>query len=438
MKKVIIIAFALAMSLQVKAENKAPQTLQVWIQKAFTNFPNIQSARLQEKLAEDYVSFQKGNRLPMIDASASYHYVAPSPTVTLPIGPQGVDLKLFPNNNENVGVEASELLLGFGRVNSQVNKAKAQAETAHLSVQQAEEQLAFELSRLYLNLGFVEESLKVQTANIKVLVETKDLIQSRVDNGTALELDLLNIKVQIENAQNKLYDLQNGEQKILATVAYLTGEEHADLSDEVEDMSWPAQMLPERPESASNWLNNTQIQIAQAKEKIARMDLSAAKSSRLPALYLDGAVGYKNGFVPELDELKFNYRVGLTLKVPIFHGNKVRLQNHMARKKVSVSKLSTKNVITDLSQQWTKLVSEIQTNQAKLQSAQTLIDQAQTALEMAQSQYKNGAITYVDLQNARTALLNAKLASLHQQFNLSNADLEALRLNSTHYWASAE
>nr|WP_308199111.1 TolC family protein [Chitinophaga sedimenti] len=78
--------------------------------------------------------------------------------------------------------------------------------------------------------------------------------------------------------------------------------------------------------------------------------------------------------------------------------------------------------------------SDIQTSREKLQTADVLLRQADRAVQLAQSRYKNGVITYLDLQNAQTSLLEAQLSKIQYQYQLSISSLELLHLNGNQFW----
>ncbi|MEH0157727.1 TolC family protein [Limibacter armeniacum] len=431
MKKIITIAALLAMGTGVVAQEKVPSHLDQWIQASFENFPNIRSAKLQQQLAEDYVQYQKGNLLPTVSGTANYHYLYPAPSIQFP----GSDLAFqpFPNHNYSVAVQARQLITDFGRTESEVKKAQTSVEQSALQTEEVKEQLAYEISRLYLNLAFVEKSIEVQNANIQVLEETEKLVQSRIKNGDALDLDLLNVQVQLENSRNQRKDFQNAEEKLLASIAYLTGTDPINISKDESALNWTTELLASKSMEES-FESNTAVKLAKTEEEIASTELHTAEASHMPSLYVDAAAGFKNGYLPLLDETKFNYSAGITLSVPIYHGKKLNRQQEMARKKLDIAKLSTENTESSLHKEWRQVLADIETNQEKLNSSQTLIQQAERALEIAKAQYKHGVITYVDLQNANNALLQARLTQLHNRYQLSNAQLEALRLQSEHFW----
>ncbi len=63
-----------------------------------------------------------------------------------------------------------------------------------------------------------------------------------------------------------------------------------------------------------------------------------------------------------------------------------------------------------------------------------LLEQANKALTLAQSRYRNGVITYLDLQNAQTSLLEAQLSRIQYQYQLSLAGLELMHLSGQEFW----
>jgi outer membrane protein TolC len=78
--------------------------------------------------------------------------------------------------------------------------------------------------------------------------------------------------------------------------------------------------------------------------------------------------------------------------------------------------------------------SDIAASKERLLTAESLLQQAQRALQLAQSRYKNGVITYLDLQNAQTSMLEAQLSKIQYQYQLSLSSLALLQLNGNEFW----
>ena len=52
----------------------------------------------------------------------------------------------------------------------------------------------------------------------------------------------------------------------------------------------------------------------------AKADLNIVRLTDKPYVALNGSAGVKNGYVPEVNQPRFNYAGGVSLKIPIYDG----------------------------------------------------------------------------------------------------------------------
>ncbi len=79
-----------------------------------------------------------------------------------------------------------------------------------------------------------------------------------------------------------------------------------------------------------------------------RSDQKLAFNNRLPSLNFQAGAGFKNGFQPDIEKIRFNYLAGVSLSVPIFQGNRIQQNITMARKSVELNELSKSNITLSL------------------------------------------------------------------------------------------
>lgn len=422
MKKLCFIILTIA-TVKVSAQ-QAPDDLKALVKHSFDHFSELKAMETQAKIAADKTTLAKASRLPEVNGVASYTHVYPVPKIALP----GSDF-LFqpvPSENVNAGVEARQLLLDFGKSGSQIKQSEAQASLLNLQTAETREKLAYQVAGVYLAISFLQDNIAVQNANIKLLEDTETMVENKLKHGDAIDLDLLNTRVKLETYRNRKVDYQNSLQKQLATLEYLTGEP---LKDSIHsNFTWPA------PSFEAGFESNSAVKTAIEKEKVAETGVAYAKSQYKPSLFALAGTGYKNGFLPDVSTPKFNYNAGVSLSVPIFHGKKLRTQEHMAATEVEVAKWNTQGIKDNIRKEAAQQQSDIAASRERLETAETLLQQANRALTLAQSRYRNGVITYLDLQNAQTSLLEAEISKIQYQYQLSVSSLALLQLNGNEFW----
>lgn len=425
MKKIFILILSSFAAAGASAQS-VPVDLKEMVKQSFDHYAKIKAMETQQRIAASQVDIQKASRLPEINGQANYTHVYPVPKISLP----GSDFifQPVPSENVNAGVNIRQPLADFGRTTSQIRQSQANVSLLGAQTNEVKEQIAYQVANVYLSISFLNDNIAVQEANIKLLEETETMVENKLKHGDAIDLDLLNTRVKLESYRNKKVDYQNELNKQLANLEYLTGEP---LKDSIRaGFIWPETTV----QADNDFLGNTTIKTSLEQEKIAALEVEFAKTQYKPSLYIDAATGMKNGFLPDVNTPKFNYNAGITLAVPIFHGKKLRMQEAIANQQVEVAKWNTLDVKNNLKKEVTQQQADVSANKERLLTADVLLQQAQRALQLAQSRYKNGVITYLDLQNAQTSMLEAQLSKIQYQYQLSIASLALLQLNGNEFW----
>ncbi|MGX5817833.1 TolC family protein [Chitinophaga lutea] len=423
MKKILL--FICTLTTLGASAQQAPADLRAMVQQTFEHFTKIKAMETQQRIAADQTTVAKSSRLPSVNGVASYTHVYPVPKVQLPGG--DFTFQPVPSENVNAGVEARQLLLDFGKSGSQIRQSQAQERLLGMQTAEMREQLAYQVANTYLGIAFLQRNISVQDANIHLLEETEKMVENKLKHGDAIDLDLLNTRVKLESYRNRKVDVENELEKRIATLEYLTGEHSKDSIRT--GFEWPVTTGLD-----AEFANNAAVKSSVEQEKVAETAVQIAKSQHMPSLFLDAGTGYKNGYLPEVATPKFNYNAGVSLSVPIFHGKKLRTQEHMAATEVEVARLNTQSVKDELKKEAVQQQSDIVACMERLKTAETLLKQAERAVELSQSRYKNGVITYLDLQNAQTSLLEAQLSRLQYQYQLSLSNLALMQLNGNEFW----
>src|SRR6187402_2946252 len=98
-----------------------------------------------------------------------YNFVEPK--ITLPI--DGKEFQFAPVHNANINVSASYTLLDFGRLKSNVEKAKTDLQFAQHNVEYVKSDLANQVAILYYNIVFFKRAITIQDSVLNYLNENK-------------------------------------------------------------------------------------------------------------------------------------------------------------------------------------------------------------------------------------------------------------------------
>jgi outer membrane protein len=432
--KKILIAFLLIGSL-IQAQNASINSdLKTLINQSFSYFPKMKELQQQVQTNVYREQANKSGYLPNVSANVGYTYLAPISQVALPLGPPPYPVLYFqPNNNFTSSVNLSQTIWDFGKIKANVEKAKDDIKISKANLEANKALLAAQVANIYYSIIYLQKAISVQDSLLFTLYENKKLIDSRVKNGDALELDVLTVKNNIDNADNRKADLQNMLDKQINLLQYTVGQTAINSTAQT-NFDFNAGSSVADSVKATAQKSNPDILLSKLKIEQAKHDISVNKAAALPVLNLIGGLGYKNGYQPDIYQVRFNYLVGVNLSVPLYQGGRYLHQTKVAESSLLQSQFSLESTNNDLQRNIIQVTDDIKLNEEKVRNTTSMVEQAQMALRIAQSRYKNGTVIYVELFNAQNNLQAAQLSKLQYEYQLCLAKIELSRLGGTPYW----
>lgn len=407
----------------------APSQLTELINKAMDNYPKLKEASEYVNLSEARKDLAYGAYMPVISGDASYRYGKPTPSIKFPVG-WGVfqEVNFLPANNFDVGLKVQQPIWDFGRTGAGVQKAKSDIATSKDNLESAKNTLAYQVAQVYFGIVFLNKSVDVQNEQIKLLEANEKLISDKIKNGDALKFDLLSTQVKKNSAQNRLIDLQTQLRKqydMLNMVTANTGYDYI-ASKDADGNLFNADAV-----SADN---NLDIKVLNDKLATSNWDVKIAKRGWLPQLVANASAGYKNGFVPDINKLMFNYNVGVGLNIPIFSSARPNYQTKIAKINLQASTYAIEAQKLSLNKDIAQSKNDVEATKNKLKNYQLQIEQANEAVSLANSRYKGGVITNLELLTAQTNLQDAQLGKIQLEYNLLLSKLDLNRIGGTKFW----
>ncbi|MCX6280346.1 MAG: TolC family protein [Bacteroidetes bacterium] len=427
----IILTTVIISNLQAQ-EIPVPAALKRYVDQSFQKYPKVGEMTDQVRMSEVRVSLGKAGYLPVAGVNLSYNRLYPTPAIDIPMGGSVQSFQVAPADNYNASVSLAQPILDL-RIPAAVNKAKSDLETSKDNLDGFKIQLAYQVAQIYYSIIFLNKSLTVQKEQINLLQSTLQQINVKVNYGDALKYDLVSTQVKYTNAENFYTDLQTQLGKQYNLLGMLTGNSgNGYLNDTVVNQSTFRVATDSILSIAVQ--NNPEIRIAGDKIKSAGWDIVSANRLRMPLVSFQAGLGYKNGFMPDIQPMVFNYAVGVGLIVPIISAARPALQKKMATINLNASKLALESQKVSLNKDILNSFEDIQKNIRKLESADTLISSAQLAMDLATDRYKYGVITNLDLLTSITNYKDAQLSRLQFEYNLLLSRMELCRLAGIRWW----
>ena len=383
-------------------------------------FPKVKEVQQSVQLAEDKLALTELNKYPDITMDASYAYVQPK--IEVAFGEK--TFQFAPVHNVSGALNGTYTLFDFGRLASNIQKAKLELQTSKHLAKQLEHSLFFQISQLYYQIIYAKKAIDIQNQVLQLLTENKTIIETQLKNGNAIQLDLLTIQSKIDNELNRKIDLEPNLQKLLNLLNYATG---VNVIKETQlSVSLKNYTSDEAMQMAL--IHNPTIAIAKDKVNVSKADVSITKLNERPYVGMKASVGSRNGYLPQINDPRFNYNAGIGFSVPLFNGGKIKQQIKIQERSLALSETNVVAQIHDFEKDIQAALIDIQSNQARIKNAATQIELAALAQKLSVSKLKNGTATPIEITSTNADYQRALLNQLQYQYQLCNAQLELIKL----------
>lgn len=428
MKKHFITSALIIVSISVTAQVTLNNELKGLIGESFSYYPRVKEAQNEIDIAQENLNLAKTN-FPVIDGTATYEYVQPKITLPLEVDGEKRNFQFAPVNNFNGNIAANFVVLDFGRLKANIERSKSDLKFSIDNVLNVQTQLASQVSTVYYNIIYLKRAISVEDSVLNYLDTNKTIATNRLKNGDAIKLDVLNLQSQIDIETNRKADLLNNLQKQLTLLQYTSG--NTQVANNAFDFEINIQTAQDALINAKT--NIPDFILAEDRVQQANANLAITRLTDKPYLALNAGAGVKNGYVPEVNQPKFNYSAGATLKIPIYNA-RTKKQLVISESQVKQSQLAQQTLSNEYEKNIQQALTDVQTNAEKIKNMQSQIQTATSAEQIASSRYLNGIGLNTDVTNAAVNLQRVLLTKLQYEYQLCLAKIEYARLTGNKYW----
>ena len=423
---------ALAQPTQPAPALALPDDLRALIQQANAYYPALKQQQEQVNASDLQVDIAQTALKPTVTGNASYQYLTPVAKATLPVGGQERVIQFQPNHNVNAYIGVGQTIYDWGRTKTAVERARDNSQLLKRSLELTQHNLGYQVAAAYYGVGFVRKAISVQDSVIKTAAANVRILAGRLQNGDALEFDVISQQVRLKTAASSKIELQNQLERQLAVLTFLTGNPNPEVGPGALAIGSPVSVydLPTLAtgDGSAKTATNKDVLLAQDRVRQAETEIQANELNNKPNLSFNGSAGFRNGYLPNINDPRFNVAVGVSLSVPIYQGHRGALQTQAARINASASKYGVTQANAQLRQSLALLNADIRSNQSRLENLETQVLQARKALQIATARLKSGVITTVELESAEVGVEQVELGRLNFQYQLTLNYLEMKRL----------
>lgn len=355
---------------------------------------------------------QKSAYLPEVDAQISYLLMEPLPAFSF----GGKDFELAPANNYNATVAAQYILYDFGKRDAQMETLRSHQQTIMDEQTLIKLNLTNQTVRVFYSILFLKQSISEKYAEAATLKEHLKITEGKIASGTATEYDVLSTKTRLADNENAIVELKNEQAKQEIALKELTGLERK-ASIAVTGEFFTAPVLANADSLMEVALaQRSEFKLITDAQNSAKLQKASISLMNKPVLNGRAMYGIKNGYEPNIDVLRGNWAVGLSLGIPIFNGNLRESREMEIESGVLASDQKMEQTKQSINTEIFQALNDLASNNEKLAITDKQIAYAEKSLERATLQYESGTGTNLDVLDASTMLTQARLMHLQVMF----------------------
>lgn len=306
----------------------------------------------------------------------------------------------------NSGVQISQLVERGDKRALRSAVAERAIKATDLDWRETYRQQGLIMVNAYYDLKLAQESLEIQQANVRAYDNSIQAAELRLKTGDVAAADVARLRVDAMRARNDMRQAEASVQKAQALLAYVLGQDAAADALVAAD-PWPAlitdtpdnnddRVLPQRPD----------IQAAEARMEQAEQSRKLAESLKTRdvtwSLSYQHFPGQEPGSAPDT--------LGASVSIPLF--TNYHYEGEAARAEVAYTSALEARAQTEAGAK-----AEIRRARADLLAAidkrkrfdQNILSEAQTSANAAEFAYQHGAMSVMDLLDARRLLRSLQL-----------------------------
>jgi outer membrane protein len=414
-KKAYIWLFVFAPFLLRGAEERF--NLQRFIDLAVKNGQNIQIAQESVNGSEQKVMESKSLYFPQVSLSASYTRVSLVSAFDMFINGQMQHFVFMPPNNYSLRLSASEQVFNWGRTQQAVKMSRIGGDLARDAVALVRQMTAYQVVPVYYNLLFAREAMNVLDETKGLFNQRLKTLNERYEVGLASDFDLSLIQVHMSVIDSQKVDIQSSVRKMVLgynRIANRPLEDGLVIDDRLE---FSPQAIDAGQLIQEALANRVELKQFKDQENLARTQVAMARTGNKPTLVAAFNYELRNGFMPDVNQIRGNWTAVLSAACPVFDGFRNRSQ-------VAQAQIGQRTVQRQLSDQETavaaeirQIVSDLQALEEKIAIEKTKLLHAQKALQIAEERYEKGLMSTTDLIDAQNNLANSRLNILQLTVN---------------------
>ena len=366
------------------------------------------------------------------------------------------DLPFGRDNTWRLGVTVTQELWSFGRTLRRVAGARAGERQADIAVGSAAAQAELDASQAYYDALLADQLLRIAQVTLAQAQETLQLTQLGRSRGQTPEFDVLRAQVTRDNQRSVATQRRSDRDLAVVRLKQVIGlplaepvtlstplEQAAEVREAQELVARAASGPPEgepRPITggdiaAAQGTASRRAAVRQARELVnaREAELGAARAERWPSISLSsdyGLVQYPVDVLPDRDDWRTNWTVGVFLTVPLFTGFRTVANIDAAEADVAEARARLRQTERAAAVDNLSAAEQVSVARATWQQNARTAAEAERAYQIAELRFHQGISSHLDLVDARIQLDQARVnrARAARDLHVARIRLELLPL----------
>ena len=410
MKKILLSSLLLFSML-----NAEMLTLRESIDTTLQNYPDVKSLQMKIKQAQLSHRSITADYLPQINLNGQYNVTQ---TYVLPVNGT---FHTLDDTGWNAGVNLKQKLWDFGKTTSKIASSKKDEDISKLSLMDFKALLAYKVKSFYKLMVVQREAVNVRKKDLEAKKAYYSQAQALVNQGLKTTADASRFLSSVYNAEDNLAVAQASFDKARNSLSLYMDrkiDENVTLENAVLQESFNANKDVEDEVLNSNYS-------LKIENKNIEKNILLHKSAKAEHYGSIDAVASYNHF----DTLN-TYdatNAGIVVNIPLYSGGRVSAEAQKVEIAAQISKEQKHSRELALKEELNNLLLDIKRYNKTIAAKKAQLDSAQETKKVLDGRYKEGLATYIEVLDATTQVLNAKLSLLEAYY------LRALSIDRIQY-----
>ena len=288
-----------------------------------------------------------------------------------------------------------------GGKNTAVRKAaKANADAARQDNSAVRNALSFEVSRAFYTVLKTRRFIQAAEAGVTSFEGSLAVAKKRLDGGTLLKADALDIEVRLAQAREELVRARNANTLAIRVLRNLLGIESGGF--EVADTAPPV-----NAPNSSDFSGRPELAAARHREQSAQEQARAAKGGYLPRVSAFGSMDYDYGW--KYENGGGSYTAGALLQWDLWDGKLTRAKVREANANLESAREEQRKLRLALDLEVEQARLELKAANERLSVTDQVVAQASESVSLTRARFEQELALSTQLIDAETALVAARV-----------------------------